>query len=122
MTLIEKEPQVLGPLDPQVARLVEEHVKRNGVRVVLNDGAAGFAQLDGGAIEVTTQSGKAYPADVVILAIGVRPDTTLAPRLSLLCQRRRRDIPGRPPWELEARSVPHRRLTVAALRPRDRCW
>ncbi|MEJ2016421.1 MAG: FAD-dependent oxidoreductase, partial [Limibacillus sp.] len=78
VTLIQKLPQVLGPLDPEVARLVEEHVKRNGVRVVLNDGAAEFAQLDGGAIEVKTLSGKTYPADLVILAIGVRPDTTLA--------------------------------------------
>ncbi len=78
VTLIQKLPQVLGPLDPEVARLVEEHVKRNGVRVVLNDGAAEFAQLDGGAIEVKTLSGKTYPADIVILAIGVRPDTTLA--------------------------------------------
>jgi NADPH-dependent 2,4-dienoyl-CoA reductase/sulfur reductase-like enzyme/rhodanese-related sulfurtransferase len=78
VTLIQKLPQVLGPLDPEVARLVEEHVRRNGVRVVLNDGAAGFAKLDGGAIEVTTQSGQTYPADIVILAIGVRPDTTLA--------------------------------------------
>jgi len=78
VTLIQKPPQVLSPLDPGVARLVEEHVKRNGVQVVLNDGAAEFAQLDGGALEVKTFSGKTYPADVVILAIGVRPDTTLA--------------------------------------------
>jgi len=78
VTLIQKQPQVLGPLDPEVAHLVEEYVKRKGVRVVLNDGAAGFAQLDGGALEVKTLAGNAYPADVVILAIGVRPDTTLA--------------------------------------------
>jgi NADPH-dependent 2,4-dienoyl-CoA reductase/sulfur reductase-like enzyme/rhodanese-related sulfurtransferase len=78
VTLIQKPPQLLGPLDPEVARLVEEHVKRNGVRVVLNDAAAAFAKLDGGAIEVTTESGKTYPADIVILGIGVRPDTTLA--------------------------------------------
>jgi NADPH-dependent 2,4-dienoyl-CoA reductase/sulfur reductase-like enzyme/rhodanese-related sulfurtransferase len=78
VTLLQKLPQLLGPLDHEVARLVEEHVKRHGVNVVLNDGAAGFAQLDRGAIEVTTQSGKTYPADIVILAIGVRPDTTLA--------------------------------------------
>ncbi len=43
-----------------------------------NDGVVGFKQLDGGAIEVQTSSGKTYPAEVVILAIGVRPDTTLA--------------------------------------------
>jgi len=78
VTLIQKPPQVLGPLDPEIARLVEEHVKRNGVNVVLNDGAAAFTQLDGGAIEVKTISGDTYPADIVIMAIGVRPDTTLA--------------------------------------------
>jgi NADPH-dependent 2,4-dienoyl-CoA reductase/sulfur reductase-like enzyme/rhodanese-related sulfurtransferase len=78
VTLIQKQPQVLGPLDPEVARLVEEHVKRNGVRMALNDAVAGFEQLDGGAIEVKTLSGTTYPADIVILAIGVRPDTALA--------------------------------------------
>jgi len=78
VTLLQKLPQLLGPLDHEVARLVEEHVKRNGVNVVLNDGAAAFAELEGGAIEVQTASGKTYPADIVILAIGVRPDTTLA--------------------------------------------
>ena len=39
---------------------------------------AGFKQLDGGALEVRTTSGKTYPADLVILSLGVRPDTTLA--------------------------------------------
>jgi NADPH-dependent 2,4-dienoyl-CoA reductase/sulfur reductase-like enzyme/rhodanese-related sulfurtransferase len=78
VTLIQKLDQLLGPLDPEIARLVEEHVKRNGVKLVLGDGVAGFAQLEGGALEVKTTSGKTYPADVVILAIGVRPDTALA--------------------------------------------
>jgi NADPH-dependent 2,4-dienoyl-CoA reductase/sulfur reductase-like enzyme/rhodanese-related sulfurtransferase len=81
VTLIQKLDQLLGPLDPEMARLVEEHVKRNGVKLVLGDGVAGFAQLEGGvggALEVKTTSGKTYPADVVILAIGVRPDTALA--------------------------------------------
>jgi NADPH-dependent 2,4-dienoyl-CoA reductase/sulfur reductase-like enzyme/rhodanese-related sulfurtransferase len=78
VTVIQKPPQVLGPLDPELARLVEEHVKRHGVRLVLGEGAAGFRQLEGGALEVMTTSGKTYPAEIVILAIGVRPDTTLA--------------------------------------------
>jgi NADPH-dependent 2,4-dienoyl-CoA reductase/sulfur reductase-like enzyme/rhodanese-related sulfurtransferase len=78
VTLLQKLPQVLGPLDPEIARLVEGHVGRHGVRIVLGDGAAGFSQLEGGALEVKTLSGKTYPADVVILAIGVRPDTALA--------------------------------------------
>ncbi|MGE5360988.1 MAG: FAD-dependent oxidoreductase [Bacteroidales bacterium] len=78
VTLVQKLDQLLAPLDPELARLVEEHMKKHGVHLVLGDGVAGFKQLDEGAIEVQTTCGKAYPADVVILAIGVRPDTTLA--------------------------------------------
>jgi rhodanese-related sulfurtransferase len=44
---------------------------------------AGFTQLDGGALEVKTQSGKTYPADLVILSLGVRPDTALARKAGL---------------------------------------
>ena len=78
VTLVEMLDQVLAPLDPEFARLVEEHLKRHGVRLALDDGVAGFKQLDGGALEVRTKSGKTYPADIVILALGVRPDTALA--------------------------------------------
>ena len=78
VTLIQKPDHVLSPLDPEIACLVQEHIKRHGVRVVANDGVVGFRQMDGKAIEVLTGSGGVYPADIVILAIGVRPDTTLA--------------------------------------------
>ena len=78
VTLIQKPDHVLSPLDPEIACLVQGHIKRHGVQVVANDGVVGFKQLDGGAIEVQTSSGKPFPADIVILAIGVKPDTTLA--------------------------------------------
>jgi NADPH-dependent 2,4-dienoyl-CoA reductase/sulfur reductase-like enzyme/rhodanese-related sulfurtransferase len=78
VTLIQKLDQLLGPLDPEIARLVEGHMERHGVHLALRDGVVGFAQLEGGSLEVQTISGKTYPADIVILAIGVRPDTTLA--------------------------------------------
>jgi NADPH-dependent 2,4-dienoyl-CoA reductase/sulfur reductase-like enzyme len=78
VTLVEMLDQVLAPLDREIARLVEEHLKANGVRLALGDGVAGFVQLEGGALEVRTRSGQAYPADIVILALGVRPDTALA--------------------------------------------
>ncbi len=78
VTLVEMLDQVLAPLDRECARLVQEHVKRHGLRLALGDGVAGFKQLDGGAVEVRTTSGKAYPADLVILSLGVRPDTRLA--------------------------------------------
>ncbi len=78
VTLIQKPDHVLSPLDPEIACLVQGHIKRHGVQVVANDGVVGFKQLEGGAIEVQTASGKTFPADIVILAIGVRPDTALA--------------------------------------------
>jgi NADPH-dependent 2,4-dienoyl-CoA reductase/sulfur reductase-like enzyme/rhodanese-related sulfurtransferase len=78
VTLVEMLDQVLAPLDREFARLVQEYLKRHGLHLALNDGVAAFKQLEGGALEVRTKSGKAYPADLVILALGVRPDTTLA--------------------------------------------
>ena len=52
VTLVEMLDQVLAPLDREFARLVEEHLKRHGVKLALGDGVAGFKQLDGGALEV----------------------------------------------------------------------
>jgi len=78
VTLVEQLDQILAPLDREHARLVEGHLRRHGVHLALSDGVAGFAPLEDGSLEVRTQSGKTYPADIVILALGVRPDTTLA--------------------------------------------
>jgi NADPH-dependent 2,4-dienoyl-CoA reductase/sulfur reductase-like enzyme/rhodanese-related sulfurtransferase len=78
VTLVEMLDQVLAPLDPELARLVQEHMKRHSLHLALGDGVAGFKQLDRGALEVQTKAGKKYPADIVILALGVRPDTALA--------------------------------------------
>ncbi|MBK8120978.1 MAG: FAD-dependent oxidoreductase [Sulfuritalea sp.] len=78
VTLIEMGDQILAPLDPEMARIVEGYVEGHGIRLALNDGVAGFEQGDNGSLQVLTQSGKVHPADIVILALGVRPDTTLA--------------------------------------------
>ena len=78
VTVVEMADQVLAPLDREYGRLIEDALGLHGVNVALNDGVAGFEQAAGGALEVSTQSGKRYHADLVILALGVRPDTTLA--------------------------------------------
>ena len=78
VTLIEKLNQVMPPLDPEMALLVERYMVKHGVRLELNDGVAGFEQSVDGSLEVLTSSGKRHPADIVILAIGVRPETALA--------------------------------------------
>ena len=78
VTLIERLNQVMPPLDPEMANLVQGYMTKHGVRLELNDGVAEFKQAADGALEVVTSSGKAHPADIVILAIGVRPETALA--------------------------------------------
>jgi len=77
VTILERNEQVLPHIDQEHARMVEGFMESHGVRMALNDGVTGFKQAEG-RIDVETQSGKTYPADIVILAIGVRPDTTLA--------------------------------------------
>lgn len=78
VTLVEKLNQVMPPLDPEMAQLVQRELTRHGVQVELNDGVAGFQQAEGGQLQVLTSSGKSHPAEIVILAIGVRPETALA--------------------------------------------
>jgi NADPH-dependent 2,4-dienoyl-CoA reductase/sulfur reductase-like enzyme/rhodanese-related sulfurtransferase len=78
VTLIQRGSQLMAPMDPEMARYVERHLERNGVRVVLDDDVIGFRQAAGTSLEVLTKSGTAVPADIVVLGIGVRPETALA--------------------------------------------
>ncbi len=78
VTLIERGSHVMPPLDPEMAKLVNGYMTRHGVRLELGDGVAEFKQAANGALEVVTGSGESHMADIVILAIGVRPETALA--------------------------------------------
>jgi NADPH-dependent 2,4-dienoyl-CoA reductase/sulfur reductase-like enzyme/rhodanese-related sulfurtransferase len=78
VTLLEKLSQVMPPLDPEMARIVKRYMKKHGIKVKANDGVAGFRNAEDGTLEVLTESGKVYSSDIVVLAIGVRPETALA--------------------------------------------
>jgi NADPH-dependent 2,4-dienoyl-CoA reductase/sulfur reductase-like enzyme/rhodanese-related sulfurtransferase len=78
VTIVERNEQVLPHIDQEHARVLEAFLEKHGVRLALGDGVTGFKQAAGGGMDVETQSGKTYPADIVILALGVRPDSTLA--------------------------------------------
>jgi NADPH-dependent 2,4-dienoyl-CoA reductase/sulfur reductase-like enzyme/rhodanese-related sulfurtransferase len=83
VTIVEMGDQILGPLDREMAGLAEGYLERHGINLVLKDGAAEFRQSADGALEVYTKSGAMYPADIVVLGIGVRPDTALAKQAGL---------------------------------------
>ncbi len=72
-SIIEALPQVLAPLDPEMATLVAEELTQKGVNLVLGNAVASI-----NADSVTLDSGDVLPSDLVILAIGVRPDIALA--------------------------------------------
>jgi NADPH-dependent 2,4-dienoyl-CoA reductase/sulfur reductase-like enzyme/peroxiredoxin family protein/rhodanese-related sulfurtransferase/TusA-related sulfurtransferase len=74
VSLTEAAPHILPPFDCDMAVLVERELEENGIQLFLGDGVAGFEeQADG--LSVTLQSGKALATDLVILAIGVAPET-----------------------------------------------
>jgi NADPH-dependent 2,4-dienoyl-CoA reductase/sulfur reductase-like enzyme/rhodanese-related sulfurtransferase len=77
VTVIELASQVLPALDPEMARSVELELRRGGVDVRL---AASVAALrdTGGGIAVELSDGSTLTADLVLLAAGVRPETSLA--------------------------------------------
>jgi NADPH-dependent 2,4-dienoyl-CoA reductase/sulfur reductase-like enzyme/rhodanese-related sulfurtransferase len=72
-SLVEATPQVLAPLDPEMATLVSKEMSVQGVKLYLGDGVASI-----NSNSVTLASGSEIPAEIVIMAIGVRPDTSLA--------------------------------------------
>jgi rhodanese-related sulfurtransferase len=75
--VLEKLPQVMPPLDPEMAVPLMEHLAAKGVQLHLGDGLARIEQRGDGGLIVVAESGARLPADLVILAIGVRPEIGL---------------------------------------------
>ena len=77
VTILEKLPQLMPPLDPEMAMPLRDPLAAKGVQLHLGDGLARIEEQGRGLV-VVAESGAQLPADLVILAIGVRPETTLA--------------------------------------------
>ncbi len=75
--LVELEPQVMPPLDREMAAAIEEHLREHGVRLHLGTAAAAVRDA-GGRAAVELRNGRTIEADLVMLSAGVRPETTLA--------------------------------------------
>lgn len=82
VTVIEAMPQVMAPLDPEMAAWLHAELRANGVQLHLGDSVASFeAPLPGESARasvVVLRSGKRIEADTVVLGLGVRPETALA--------------------------------------------
>lgn len=74
VTLVEAAPHILAPFDSDMVVIAEKGLEINGIKLILNDGVKSFKDLDNG-IEITLNSNAKLTSDLVILAIGVTPDT-----------------------------------------------
>lgn len=81
--LIELMPQVLPPLDPEMAHIIQAELEREGVEVHLGDGIAGLQTGGWRGSGVKLDSGNVIKAELIILGIGVRPATRLAAEAGL---------------------------------------
>lgn len=77
VTLVEATKQVMPPLDFEMAQTVHKHLADNEVNLVLSDAVASFAS-SGNGVKVALRSGKVLDTDMVILSIGIRPNSGLA--------------------------------------------
>lgn len=77
VSLVEMLDQVLPPLDYEMASILHQHIRNAGVRLSLDDGVDSFHDT-GDAVTVILKSGAELAAQLVILAIGVRPNSELA--------------------------------------------
>ena len=77
VSLIEALDQVMAPVDFEMAQMLHENIRSHGVKLHLSDGVDSFKE-QGEQVVVTLKSGTEVTADLVILSIGVRPNSALA--------------------------------------------
>ena len=80
--VVEMANQVMAPLDFSMAAIVHQQLTDKGVGLHLEDGVSRFEEKDGG-VTVHLRSGKQIATDMVLLSIGVRPETKLAKEAGL---------------------------------------
>ena len=82
VTVAEAMDQVMAPFDYEMAQIVQSNMALNGVNLILGDGVSKF-ENDGSNVIITLTSGKKLSADMVLLSIGVRPNSILAKEAGL---------------------------------------
>jgi len=83
VTLIEMQNQVLAPLDYEMAQLIHENMRQNGIELRLGDGVKAFEHR-ADATKITFTSGNTMETDLIVLAIGVKPNSSIAKEAGIL--------------------------------------
>ncbi len=82
VTIVEYGKQLMNPFDPDMAAFIHNEMRRHKVKLLLGHAVEGFEEKNGG-VDVWLKDKASLRADMVILAIGVTPDTALAKEAGL---------------------------------------
>lgn len=82
VTIVQRPRQLMNPFDPDMAAFIHAEMRRNGVKLALGHTVEGFEEKDGG-VDVLLKDEPPLHADMVVMAIGVTPDTHLAKEAGL---------------------------------------
>ena len=77
VTIVQRPRQLMNPFDPDMAAFIHSEVRSHGVKLALGRTVEGFEEKDGG-VDVLLKDSAPLHADMVVLAIGITPDTALA--------------------------------------------
>ena len=82
VTIVQRPRQLMNPFDADMAAFIHSEMRKHGVKLALGHTVEGFRAKDGG-VDVLLKDGSPLHADMVVLAIGVTPETTLAKEAGL---------------------------------------
>ena len=82
VTIVQRSKQLMNPFDPDMAPMIHNEMRKHGIKLVLGYTVEGFKEKDNG-VEVLLKDNPSLHADMVVLAIGVTPDTALAKEAGL---------------------------------------
>ena len=82
VTIVQRPKQLMNPFDPDMASMIHSEMRKHGIKLVLGYTVEGFTEKDNG-VEVLLKDNPSLQADMVVLAIGVTPDTALAKEAGL---------------------------------------
>ena len=82
VTIVQRPKQLMNPFDPDIASFIHSEMRRHGVKLALGHTVEGFEEKNGG-VDVLLKDEAPLHADMVVLAIGITPDTALAKEAGL---------------------------------------
>ena len=82
ITIVQRSRQLMNPFDADMASFIHSEVRRHGIKLALGYSVEGFVDRNGG-VDVLLKDGSPIHADMVVLAIGVTPESSLAKNAGL---------------------------------------